>query len=354
MTVLPSRDDTGADHTALAAAWRDRRRGGLSAYPVLTPAGLVLGTGTLLAKRSKDAWAPQALDVDAGRLLTLLAIAYDRPHTAEQARRILAKVQAAGRALAADEPVQAAIHLAHAGLGVLPDADNAARRLFLAETLLDQGMNPETLRKVAGYGDDQAVLKYNENHRPSGPGGGQFYSPSDAGGGTPSSVMNRGHGAARPIQNDTVEKKRRFVQRTIGVAREIAAKLNVPVENILGLSALESGWGGQNPDSRFAKDGNNYFGQHAHSKYENGTMFNKKGNVEMSTFATPEDSFRSFAESHGDLIRGVRAPEELARKLQDSRQFGILENGEPVVDYVGNVAGTIRKLRPITAEHAGE
>ncbi|TWB82619.1 hypothetical protein FBZ87_101327 [Nitrospirillum amazonense] len=151
MTVLPSRDDTGADHPALAAAWRDRRRGGLSSYPVLTPAGLVLGTGTLLAKRLKDAWAPQALDFDADRLLALLAIAYDRPYTAEQARRILAKVQAAGRALAVGEPVQAAIHLAHAGLGVLPDADNAARRLLLAEMLLDQGMTPDALMKAAGF-----------------------------------------------------------------------------------------------------------------------------------------------------------------------------------------------------------
>ncbi|MEA1651819.1 glucosaminidase domain-containing protein [Nitrospirillum sp. BR 11164] len=354
MSLRTSADDVAFDRSPLAITWRDRRCRGIVRHPVLAPAGLILGAGTLLAKRADDAWASQALDFDADRLLALLTIAYDRPHTAEQARRILAKVRAAGRALAADEPLQAAIHLAHAGLGVLPDADTAARRLFLAETLLDQGMALETLRKVAGYGHDEVVLKHNQNHRPSGPGGGQFCSSSDTGGGTPPPAKTKAQGAARPVQDDNAQKKRRFVQRTIGVAREIAAKLNVPVENILGVSALESGWGGQNPDSRFAKEGNNYFGQHAHSKYENGTMLNKEGDIEMSTFASPEDSFRSFAESHGDLIRGVRDPEEFARKLQESHRFGIATDGSPMPTYIRDVAGTIRKLRPIIAEHGGE
>ncbi|WP_044563692.1 hypothetical protein [Azospirillum sp. B4] len=154
MTPPPS-SDTATDHPAVAAAWRDRRRQGLNPYPVLTPAGLVLGAGTVLAKRANDTWAPQALQIDAGRLLALLSIAYDRRHTVDQAHRILAKVQAAGRALAAGEPVQAAIHLAHAGLGALPDP-GAARRLFLAEVLLDEGMSSDALMKVAGV----ALTKY--------------------------------------------------------------------------------------------------------------------------------------------------------------------------------------------------
>ncbi|WP_044563688.1 hypothetical protein [Azospirillum sp. B4] len=148
MTMVPTRDDTATDHPAVTAAWRDRRRHGLNPYPVLTPAGLVLGAGTVLAKLANDTWAPQALQIDADRLLALLSIAYDRRHTVDQAHRILAKVQAASRALAAGEPVQAAIHLAHACLGALPDPD-AARRLFLAETLLDQGMGSDALVKAA-------------------------------------------------------------------------------------------------------------------------------------------------------------------------------------------------------------
>ncbi|TWB20658.1 hypothetical protein FBZ89_10657 [Nitrospirillum amazonense] len=160
MTLFPIRDEAASGHPTLVVAWHDRRSRGLHPYPVLTPAGLVLGAGTLLAKRSGDAWAPQALDVDADRLLTLLAVAYRRSPTAAQARHLLAKVDAAGRALAADELVQAAIHLAHAGLGVMPEADVAAHRLFLAETLLDEGMAVEALAKAAGiplvkYSPDQ-------------------------------------------------------------------------------------------------------------------------------------------------------------------------------------------------------
>jgi hypothetical protein len=151
MAMFSTRDDTASEHPALAAAWHDRRGRGLHPHPVLTPAGLVLGAGTLLVKRSANAWAPQALDVDAGRLLALLAIAYGGPHTAERARHILAKVEAAGRAFAANEAVQAAIHLAHVGLGALPDAEATAHRLFLAETLLDDGMAPNALMKVAGF-----------------------------------------------------------------------------------------------------------------------------------------------------------------------------------------------------------
>ncbi|MBB6251728.1 hypothetical protein [Nitrospirillum iridis] len=156
MTALLPRDDMDTGHPALAAAWQHRRARGLHPHPVLTPAGLVLGAGTLLAKRSANVWAPQALDVDADRLLALLAIAYGSPHTAERARHILAKVEAAGRALAANEAVQAAIHLAHAGLGALPDTEATAHRLFLAETLLDDGMAPNVLMKVAGF----AIAKY--------------------------------------------------------------------------------------------------------------------------------------------------------------------------------------------------
>ncbi|MDZ5648969.1 hypothetical protein [Nitrospirillum sp. BR 11828] len=166
MSLRISTDEAAFDHSPLAKAWGDRRCRGIVRHPVLAPAGLILGAGTLLAKRADDARAPQALDFDADRLLALLASAYDRPHTAEQARRILAKVRAAGRALAADEPVQAAIHLAHAGLGVLPDADIAAWRLFLAETLLDQGISSAALMKAAGF----AVAKYTADQPRDGRG----------------------------------------------------------------------------------------------------------------------------------------------------------------------------------------
>ncbi|MDE1145622.1 MAG: glucosaminidase domain-containing protein [Azospirillaceae bacterium] len=338
------------DTFACAAAWRDRQRRGLSLQPAITAEGLILGAGTLLAKHTAAAWAPSALEADAECLLALLAIAYRRPFEGVEASRVLVKVHAAGRALAAGEPVRAAIHLAHAGLGPLPDA-NAALCLFLAETLLDEGMAPDALMKLATSKDETIFVKSNPNHRPAGPGGGQFYSPTDGGGQADQSEKKRDSNMS--AEDPVTQKKRQFVQRNIAIAREVAGKLNVPVENILGVAAIESGWGGKNEDARFTREGNNYFVQHAHSKYENGTMFNHAGNVEMSTFATPEDSFRSFAESEKNLIGGVRDPEKFAQRLQNSKRFGIYENGEPVPNYVGDVAGTAKKLRAFITEKMG-
>jgi hypothetical protein len=58
--------------------------------------------------------------------------------------------------------------------------------------------------------------------------------------------------------SDVQVRKERFVDAHLADAQTGADQLGAPVENILGLSALESGWG----EHPFAAQGNNYFGIH--------------------------------------------------------------------------------------------
>jgi flagellum-specific peptidoglycan hydrolase FlgJ len=54
-------------------------------------------------------------------------------------------------------------------------------------------------------------------------------------------------------------------------AEKGAKELGVPAKNILGLSALESGWG----EHPFAAQGNNYFGIHYPAPFATGYMLTK-------------------------------------------------------------------------------
>lgn len=71
---------------------------------------------------------------------------------------------------------------------------------------------------------------------------------------------------------DVQAKKERFVDAHLDEAEKGAAELDIPVENILGLSALESGWGA----SPFAAKGNNYFGIHWPTPMPPDTCFHGK------------------------------------------------------------------------------
>jgi hypothetical protein len=116
--------------------------------------------------------------------------------------------------------------------------------------------------------------------------------------------------------SDVQGRKERFVDTHLAEAQRGADELGVPVENILGLSALESTWG----QHRFAAQGNNYFGIHYPAPFANGYMLAK-----------------------GD-------PKTFAAALQNSGRFGIdPDTGARVPAYVGDVAGTIRGIRLIVA-----
>ncbi|MGD0192109.1 MAG: hypothetical protein ABSD74_15325 [Rhizomicrobium sp.] len=124
----------------LQKRWRDSVQfRGLHAVPILDKDGLVLGASTLLAKRNHD--GALALDGEEARLLTLLAVAYSRPVD-------LSVLEAIGRAskhARAGDECMAAMHVALAGLPRLQNPSDAARRLFIADSLMNEGVAPRDI-----------------------------------------------------------------------------------------------------------------------------------------------------------------------------------------------------------------
>lgn len=218
--------------------------------------------------------------------------------------------------------------------------DRALRRLAIAEALAKAGFNPGELRVPAGN-----------------PGGGDWTS-GDASAGT-------GVVPAAASAKDVPTEKDDFVGTHLADAQKVADELHVPVENILGLSALESGWG----TSRFAAEGNNYFGIHypapfatgfteavSYVKDKNGTyVLDRYGNrikviTKVATFDSYADSLRSFVKISGSIVMGKSDPAEFARALQDSGKFGINpDTGAKKPTYVHDVSKTIEGLRPFIA-----
>jgi flagellum-specific peptidoglycan hydrolase FlgJ len=149
--------------------------------------------------------------------------------------------------------------------------------------------------------------------------------------------------AATPL-NPIQAMKERFVDAHLADAQKAANRLNIPVENILALSALEWGWG----RSSFAAQGNNYFGIHYPAPYATGYIQAKRGPAKVATFASYADSLKSFVALSGSLVQGKSDPEAFAAALQNSGKFGMNpDTGAKVPTYVSGVAGTIRGLRAI-------
>jgi hypothetical protein len=156
----------------LQEAWRRQERD-LPIEPGLTfqDVGLVLGAGTLLAPARDVA---DGLNVcGEARLAVLLAAAFGRTASQGALRHIR---RAAIRWSEGDEAL-AAVHLAMTGLGPMPDSRRASHRLFLADHLLEAGMEPETLLRALDLG---ALRRYDPDQPrvPAGDGrtGGQWTS----------------------------------------------------------------------------------------------------------------------------------------------------------------------------------
>jgi hypothetical protein len=120
-----------------------------------------------------------------------------------------------------------------------------------------------------------------------GTGGGQWTS----GGSEPTRV----HGSASVIPDCAIPvqpKKAAFVDRYFASAQKAAAMLRIPLENLLGVAALESNWG----SSRFAQQGNNLFGMYYPTPYATGAIV-AQGNARarLATFPTPDAAFLAFA-----------------------------------------------------------
>ena len=122
----------------------------------------------------------------------------------------------------------------------------------------------------------------------------------------------------------------------------IAANLNTNVENILALSAIESGWG----TGPFARDGgNNFFSLHAPPGWTGKTR-TASGNtsVKLCVFDSYADCAKMFADKYGAIVRGKADGFHFAESLQNAGKFGIMPDGSKVAHFVGDVQGTARNF----------
>ena len=122
---------------------------------------LVLGARTVLAKRDSDG----ALEIDGeeARLATLLAVAYGGPVDPS----VLASIRGASKYARAGNECMATMHIALARLSKLIDPDDAARRLFIADGLIAEGVAPRDIWLALEF--DPTSLDELEKYSPSQP-----------------------------------------------------------------------------------------------------------------------------------------------------------------------------------------
>ena len=103
-------------------------------------------------------------------------------------------------------------------------------------------------------------------------------------------------------------------------------------------------------------EGNNFFGQHAGTSFNNGSVevhgkTPKHGSkkTRVATFASYADSVNGFVKDDGAIVQGKRSPADFVQALQHAKKFGIYDDGSPVPGYVNSTAVTIVGLRPYIA-----
>ncbi|MGH7047252.1 MAG: glucosaminidase domain-containing protein [Stellaceae bacterium] len=202
-----------------------------------------------------------------------LRLAYAAPPDAiERCQRGLAAI---ARLMNAGEQAQAAIRAVQ--LAVPEIAPKAMVKLAQAASLQKDNLN---------RADEPRVPAAN-------PDGGEWTDDGGAGGGDAN--IRPASAPLNPIQ----EKKERFAHAHLADTQKAADQLGIPVENILGLSALESGWGSR----PFAAQGSNYFGIHYLAPYATGYMQAKRGPAKIATFASYADSLKSFITLSESIVR---------------------------------------------------
>ncbi len=271
--------------------------------------GAFLGPGVpLLGRDSFGRWQPRPRPV----LEKLLGAGYGVSVDLGWRMDRLASV---ARALNKGDLGLASIALVHAELPAVPDSEAA--------------------RRVAEY--DGRLAKYNPDW-PEEPRD-DFGRWTDEGNGPTSAGLLLAGSSPEDIQ----AKKQKFVDAHLADAQGGADQLGIPVENILGLAALESGWGG----SSFALNGNNFFGLYYPAPYATDKQAAQSGWPVLATFASFADGLQSFVDKYGHLVQGVSDPVAFATALQQSGAFGIDPNtGMPVSTYVPDLGSVIRGLRP--------
>lgn len=299
------------------------QRGG--AGLVCDEAGLALGCVTLAAIE-EDAGAGRRYRVKpADEISRALRLAYDaQPETTE---RYSAGLQRVVALLEAGETGRAGVQAVLLGL---PKISPKGMAKLAAAADLRRGGNSWRDQPRISAGQD---------------GAGEWASTGGGGDARFESATER--------QNSLEAKKAGFVKSYLGYAQAAALKLSVPVENTLGVSALESNWG----DSRFAKSANNFFGMYSPAPRSHRSISAidrpnpEKRPVLLAAYDSIQDSFMSFADKYADILKNKRDAIEFATALQKQAKFGIdTKTGNPKPGYIPSVAATIKGLRPFIAD----
>lgn len=124
--------------TELQKRWQEGARfRGLCAGMSLEREGVVLGADTVLAKRLHDG----SLETEDARILTLLSVAHGNPVDPS----VVGAIRRASKHARAGDECMASMHIALAPLPRLTNPLDAARRLFIADGLMDDGVSPRDI-----------------------------------------------------------------------------------------------------------------------------------------------------------------------------------------------------------------
>ncbi|MBS0575786.1 MAG: glucosaminidase domain-containing protein [Proteobacteria bacterium] len=138
------------------------------------------------------------------------------------------------------------------------------------------------------------------------------------------------------------QKKAAFIAANSKAAAQIATQLNVPAENVLGLSAEETGWG----TSSIAMNANNFFGIHAGAPGSIGTYVTS-GGARVSEYPASTgylSSGLSFASNFGSLVQGISDSAAFAQALVPKfNTANAKTGGNP--DFVKLVNGAINGVK---------
>ncbi len=182
----------------LGEAWRVRERSvPVSTVLNFTADGLVLGAGTVLIRTE----GPRRLRGLAGReaqVLALLSAAYGRAI----APSVLGNIARAAKAWNQGDDCLAYVHLAHARLGELQYARDAAQRLMMVDGFLKAGGSPRTIFEALKVGRsyvDALEKDYNPAEPRVPPGSGKpsgEWTKGDVSGGEPASAEQTANAAS--------------------------------------------------------------------------------------------------------------------------------------------------------------
>jgi hypothetical protein len=136
-------------------------------------------------------------------------------------------------------------------------------------------------------------------------------------------------------------KKLDWIKAHRSAAEQTAKTLNTETANILGLSALESGWG---KGPFVINGGNAYFGMHSPAPLSKGPVPGHKAKV--AQFDSYAQAAESFSLSRGGrLVTNVTDATKFAQTLQNAGLYGIdPDTGKKVPGYVADVVNTIKGL----------